>query len=71
MQVDMERYVPAKTGAHWLGVSVSFFRSCVAPHVPCSDLSAPGALKRVPRYKVADLDRWACLRADSRRETAA
>jgi hypothetical protein len=56
-------YLSAKAAAAFLGMSASHFRSHVAPEVECLDLAPAGARKRMPRWSVADLNRWAKSRA--------
>jgi predicted DNA-binding transcriptional regulator AlpA len=55
-------YLSAKQAASHLGVSVSFFRARVAGEVPLVDFAKPSARKRLPRWRVADLDKWATSR---------
>lgn len=56
------QFVSARGAAAYLGVSVSFFRCRVANEVPCVDFADRTARKRLPRWRVADLDRWASSR---------
>ena len=52
-------YLSAKRSARHLGVSVSFFRAQIARAVRSADFATPGSRKRLPRWRITDLDRWA------------
>lgn len=52
-------YVAARQGAALLDVSVAFFRQNVAPRIPAVDLAPAGSRKRLPRWSVEALMRWA------------
>lgn len=52
-------YVSARQGAALLDVSVAFFRQNVASRIPAVDLAPEGARKRLPRWSVDALLRWA------------
>lgn len=60
--VGTTQFVSARGAAGYLGVSVSFFRCRVANAVPCVDFADRGARKRLPRWRIADLDLWASSR---------
>lgn len=60
--VSPTHYVSAKGAAEYLGVSVSFFRARVANEVPCVDFADRSARKRLPRWRIADLNSWATAR---------
>lgn len=53
------QYLSAKRSAGRLDVSVTHFRECIAPHVASVDFAPLGSRKRLPRWNVDDLDRWA------------
>ncbi len=52
-------YLSAKVAAAFLGISTSHFRAHVAPQVPCLDLAPTGKRKRMPRWSIVELNRWA------------
>lgn len=49
----------ARRSAKYLDVSVSYFRARIAPELCSVDFAMPSAKKRMPRWSIADLDRWA------------
>lgn len=58
--------ISQRQAARFMNVSLSHFRSHIAPSLPSFDLAPAGSKKRMPRYSIADLEGW----MEQRREVA-
>lgn len=61
----------ARQSARYLGVSKAFFESKIRPHIGCIDMRAPGNKKPMPRWEVAELDRFIVTRKKAQKARAA
>ena len=53
----LDRFIPQREAAAYLGVSVSYLRASTCPKVLLPGTGPRG--KPLVRYRLADLDRWA------------